>query len=164
MIATPLPRRASSFSGRRHGGHPRHAGNAISAPKAFTLIEMVMGLAMTAVLMGAMVASVAVASRSIDPSGSPAGRTVQAAGVLEQIEADLALAMSFTEQTATAATFTVPDRNGDGAPETIRYYWMGAADGRLMKQVNAGSAAVIAQDVQQFNLTYMLKTVQARSP
>jgi type II secretory pathway component PulJ len=137
----------------------------LSAAKAggFTLIELVMGLAMTAVLMGAMVATVAIASRSIDPGGSPAGRTVQAAGVLEQIEADLALALGFTEQTATAATFTVPDRNGDRVPETIRYCWMGPSDGRLMKQVNGGTAVAIAQDVRQFNLTYLLKTAQAYS-
>jgi prepilin-type N-terminal cleavage/methylation domain-containing protein len=129
--------------------------------RGFTLIELVMGLAVTAVLMGAMVASVAIASRSIDPGAGPAGRTVQGAGVLEQIEADLALALGFTEQTAAAATFTVPDRNGDGAPETVRYCWMGLADGRLMKQVNAGTPAAIAQDVRQFNLTYLLKTVEA---
>jgi type II secretory pathway component PulJ len=146
---------------RRRAGPPKPF-----AAKAggFTLIELVMGLAMTTVLLGAMVVTVSIAARSIDPSAGPAGRSVQAAGVLEQMEADLALALGFTEQTASAATFTVPDRNGDGQPETIRYYWLGAADGRLMKQVNGGTAVAIAQNVQQFNLTYLLKTVQARSP
>ena len=137
-----------------------------SAAKAggFTLIELVIGLAMTTVLLGAMAITVGIASRSIDPGAGPAGRTVQGADVLEQMEADLALALGFTEQTASAATFTVPDRNGDGNPETIRYYWLGATDGRLMKQVNGGTPVAVAQNVQQFSLTYMLKTVQARAP
>ena len=154
MIARPR----TSSPGRTRPPKP-------SAAKAggLTLIELVMGLAMTTVLLGAMAATVGIASRSIDPSAGPAGQTVQAADVLEQMEADLALALAFTEQTASAATFTVPDRDGDGDTETIRYYWLGATDGRLMKQVNGGTAVAIAQNVQQFNLTYLLKTVQARS-
>ena len=41
--------------------------------------------------------------------------------------ADLQLATGFTERTTKAATFTVPDRDGDSKPETLRYAWSGVA-------------------------------------
>jgi hypothetical protein len=71
------------------------------------------------------------------------------------------VAVSFSEQTATAATFTVPDRNGDSLPETIRYAWAGAGS-PITRQVNGlpVPAAVIADNVQSFNLQYFTKTVQ----
>lgn len=112
-----------------------------------------------AILMGGMVASISIASRSLDDGAGPAGRTLAAAGVLEELNADLALAVSFSERTPTAVTFTVPDRTGDGQPETIRYRWSGEPDCRLLRQVNGEAEVTIAQDVRYFNLTYCLKTV-----
>jgi len=127
----------------------------------YTLLEMLLSLAIMTVLMGAMAVSLAVASRALDTGTGPVGQTRRAAETVEEIDADLAMALSFSERTSAAVTFTVPDRTGDGKPETIRYSWTGPDDGKLLRQVNGGSPAALAEDVQYFSLTYELKTVAA---
>lgn len=124
-----------------------------------TLIEIVFSVAIVTVLMSAMVASIAIASRSLDDGTSPTGRVRNAAAVLDEINAEMSLAVSFSERSADAVTFTVPDRDGDQADETIRYAWTGGPDYRLTRQYNGGAAAVVAEDVRHFALTYGLKTV-----
>jgi len=127
----------------------------------YTLLELMLSAAVLAVLMGAMAFSLGVASKSIDAGLGSAGDAMRAGAVMEEIDADLATAKSFAERTATAVTFTVPDRNGDTSDEQIRYWWAGAQDGRLFRQVNAGKAVVLAEDVRHFALTYGLRTVEA---
>ena len=129
-----------------------------------TLIELQLSLAMTTVLMTAMVASLAITSRAMDYGSTPAGQAVLAAGVLEEINADLAMAMAFQERTDRAVTFSVPDRDGDGDQEVIRYAWTGAGTRQLVRQVNGGRSVVLAADVQDFPLAYRMKTVQPASP
>lgn len=138
---------------RRRGGPRGSAG--------FSMIEMLLGAGIMAVLMGTMVISLAVASRAVDDGAGPAGQTRRAAEIVEEIDADLAMALSFAERTPEAVTLTVPDRDHDGKPETIRYSWTGPDDGRLLRQVNGGPAVAIAENVRHFNLTYQLKTVAA---
>ena len=146
---------------RAHGAGHRCRPSARQSATGHTLIELLLSVAIMAVLMGAMVISLAVASRALDDGAGPAGQTRRAAGIVEDMDADLAMALSFTERTAQAVTFTVPDRDGDGKPETIRYSWAGPDDGRLLRQVNGGPAVAIAQDVRHFGLTYQLKTIAA---
>ena len=128
-------------------------------PAGFTLIEILLSVAITAMLMGTMVVSLGVASRAVDPGTGPTAQTRQAAGIIEEINADLALTLSFSERTASAVTFTVPDRTGEGSPETIRYSWTGPDDGQLQRRINNGPTVTIARDVQHFSLAYQLKTV-----
>ena len=125
----------------------------------FTLLEMILGLTIMAILLGAMVASIAIATRCVDDQSGPAAQTMTAAGALEEINADLSLALRFTERTPGAVTFVVPDRNGDGADETLRYAWSGPPEYQLTRQYNGGPAVVVAEDAQHFNLAYGLKTV-----
>lgn len=44
-------------------------------------------------------------------------------------------------------------------PETIRYAWSGTPGDPLTRQVDGGLAAVIAEDVQNLDLGYLLKSV-----
>ena len=128
-------------------------------PAGHTMIEVLLSVAIIATLMSVMAVSLAIASRALDSGAGPGGQTRRAGEVIEEIDADLALALSFTERTATAVTFTVPDRDGDSNPETLRYSWTGSPENELLRQVNGGVAVTIAEDVQHFNLTYRLKIV-----
>jgi Tfp pilus assembly protein FimT len=125
----------------------------------FTLLELTLSVAVLALLMGTMVSSILIASRSLDDGATQTGQLLTGADVLEELNADLASATGFAERTPTAVTFTVPDRTGDAVPETIRYHWSGPPDGQLLRQVNGGPAAVLAEDVQHFSLSYHVKTV-----
>jgi len=129
--------------------------------RGYTLLELVLSAAVLTVLMGAMTFSLRVASKAVDGGLGPAGKIVSAASVIEEINADLAVATSLPERTATSVTITVPDRDGDLAEERIRYWWAGAEDGRLYRQRNGGRSVAIAEDVRHFDLGYLLKTLQA---
>ncbi|MCY2929664.1 MAG: hypothetical protein NTV86_09265, partial [Planctomycetota bacterium] len=93
-----------------------------------------------------------------DATSSGTSNVTKATGLLQQITAEVALAKTVTERTATAITFTIPDRNADGQDETIRYSWTGTAGGALTRTYN-GTGVTIADNVYYFNATYLLKTV-----
>ena len=122
-------------------------------------MEMLLSVSIMAVLLGAMVMSISVASRAIDDGTGPVAQTRRGAEVVEQVNADLALATAFSERTDRAVSFSVPDRDGDGNPEAIRYSWTGPEDRQLLRQINDGPAVAIAQDVGHFGLNYREKTV-----
>src|SRR5690349_22532054 len=87
---------------------------------AFTLIEMLISLAIMALIAAALGSTIVLASRALDQQAGPGATTVAARRATDRLLGELAGATAFSERTATAVTFTVPDRDGDGAPETIR--------------------------------------------
>ncbi|MBM4074622.1 MAG: hypothetical protein FJ267_03150, partial [Planctomycetes bacterium] len=89
------------------------------------------------------------------------GARAIATDVQKDLLADLQRATGFTERTAKAVTFTVPDRDGNGRPETLRYAWSGTAGNPLTLQVNGGPVQNIALNVQQFALSYQTKSLVA---
>lgn len=129
-------------------------------PGAFTLLELVTSLVILSILMIGMMSAVRIASRALDNGTGASQRTNQTAQVIEQVVSDLGGAISFSEQTDRAVTFTVSDRDGDATEETIRYAWSGDAGDPLTLAYNGQQAVAIAPDVRQFNLTYLLKIVE----
>lgn len=129
-----------------------------STPTAFTLVEMVLSLAIVAVLVGAMTSVMTLSLRAIDDRINPAGKTVRAAEAADLILADLAVAIAFTERTETSVSFTVPDRTGDGLPETIRYAWSGVAGDPVVREFNAHKDAEFLPDVRLFSLAYIVQS------
>jgi prepilin-type N-terminal cleavage/methylation domain-containing protein len=128
----------------------------------FTLMELLLSAAILAVLSVAMGSAVMIASRAIGHRSpdSSAARSVSAAEAVEQIRSDLRTAMSFTERQPRAVTFTVPDRDGDGVKETIRYAWAGASGAPLMRVYNGSPPETLAQDVRAFDLSYLLQSLE----
>lgn len=136
----------------------------MSASRGFTLIELMVSMTIVAILMAAMVSAVLITTRSIDDGTSAAARTVTSRSVTSQITRDLHFALDFSERTDKAVTFTVPDRDGDLAPETVRYAWSGVVGDPLTKEYNGGPAVVIAEDVQDLKLSYLLRAESAPLP
>ena len=126
----------------------------------YSLIELVIGLAASVVLMGGMASAVAVSTRSLSLADTGSGARAISTDVQRDFLADLQRATGFTERTASAVTFTVPDRTGDGRPEKLRYAWAGAGS-PLTLQMNDGTVQNLATNVQQFGLSYRTKTVTA---
>ena len=126
----------------------------------FTLMEAVVSVGVTSTLMGGMISVMSIASRASYNNTEASENTYQARDVVSQITTDLSLAESFTERTSTTAAFKVPDRDGDGLSESVRYAWSGGAGGTLTRQYNGGPVVTIAEDVHHFNLGYITKVVQ----
>jgi len=125
----------------------------------YTLIEMVLALAITTILLMGMSASIVIASRTVGDGMDVVGLTLRTSDVLGEVNSDLSMAQAFVDRSSSAVTFCVPDRDGDGKSDLVRYWWTGSADGRLMKQINDGPEVSLAEDVRQFALTYGLSTM-----
>jgi hypothetical protein len=130
-----------------------------------TLIEMTVSLALLTVILGGSASLVLVASRALAADGSNAAADVTVArAAASQVVDDLKVASALTERTPTAVTMTVPDRTGDGTPETVRYAWGGTPGDPLTRSLNGGPAGVVAANVRALNLSYLAKTVGKPPP
>jgi hypothetical protein len=73
------------------------------------------------VLMAALMSCLLIAGHALDEDRIISVSQLRAGETLDQVLVDVQDAMSFSERTANAVTFKVPDRTGDELPETIRY-------------------------------------------
>lgn len=128
--------------------------------RAFTLAELLCALAVMSVLMLALSSTVMIAARALPSESHPVTRLTRGSSVLQGLADDLAEAVAITERGDHAIAFIVADRDGDGAPERIRYAWAGNSGDALTRSYN-GSAAAVAADVQVFDVAYTLRTTTA---
>ena len=122
-------------------------------------MELLMASAASSVLLAGMASSIYIASQAlnIDEGVSVVrSRNLQA---MDQVLRDVCHAITFTERTATAITFTVPDRDGDGTVETLRYSWSGTTGDPLNYEYNGASGGAVIDDVRSLNFTYLTRTV-----
>ena len=127
---------------------------------AFTLIELVLSLAIASILLTGLTGAVVFATKALPAEGSVESTVLTTARQVEEFSDDLQAALWVAEHTDTAITFTVADRNGDGSPEHIRYAWGGNAGDPLTRQYNGGTVVNVLDSVQDFALTYDLKTIR----
>jgi Tfp pilus assembly protein PilV len=123
----------------------------------FTLIEILVGLVSSTVLVAGLSSAIYISSQALDLESSASRQSTIASEVLSEMTADLALALSFSERTAKAVTFDVPDRDGDLHPETIRYAWSGTPGDPLTYQYNGGTEITQATDVQSLDLAALTR-------
>ncbi len=144
---------------------PQPTPRSAPARRAFSLAEMALSMVIIAVICAATLSVTTIITRSASASAdtAPAGQTFAARDALDQITRELKTATSVSEQTATAITFTVPDRTGDGVPETIRYCCTGSGQ-PLTRQYNGGTVATLIPSMQSFSLAYVNNTVIVPMP
>lgn len=128
-----------------------------------TLAELSASLAIIATLMVAIGSVMVLTGRAVGISATQAAE-VQVDDVVGTFASEHRLALTVTERTPTSITFTVADRDGDGVSETIRYAWSGVAGDPLTRKLNDDPPAVIAKDVKQFRLGYVIQTAAAAAP
>lgn len=130
-----------------------------------TLIELTMSLAVVSIIVLALGSLVFVAAKGMANDSSNVGSDATTArSAASLVMDDLKMATAVTEQTANAVTMTVPDRDGDGSPETIRYSWTGTAGDPLMRTYNGRTASIVAANVRSLNFSYLTKTVGKPAP
>lgn len=121
---------------------------------AFTLIEMMLSTAIIAIILLGVQSAIVLAAKAAPNRTTGNSATLSSAAAMDLFSADLSCATSIVSMSASAIEFTVPDRNGDNAAETIRYSWTGSSGAPLLRTVNNGSAATVASNINQFTLTY----------
>jgi hypothetical protein len=128
-------------------------------------VEVVVSMAVTTILMGAVASAMVLASRALPSDADSLERSAEVMEVVDQFAGELLYATSFTENTGSAITFTVADRgHKDAGPEAIRYAWSGTAGDPLLRQYNGGSEVAVLDDIQAFELVYDGATVAEESP
>ncbi len=127
--------------------------------EGFTLAELLVSVVSMAVLMVGIGSAILLATHSIDDGQTPSARTHQAAAAADRIIQDVGCALTVSEASSTALTFTVADRDSDEQAETIRYAWSGTAGDPLTVQYNGGTIIELVQDVYEFDLGYTVRSI-----
>ncbi len=115
-----------------------------------TLLEMIVSLISASVLLIGMGSTMYITLRATDIDATPTAAVVAGNDAVTELLSDIEFAQGFSEQTATAITFTVPDRDGDTITETIRYAWSGTPGDPLTQQVNGGPVTIVVDNVYVF--------------
>jgi hypothetical protein len=137
----------------------RNAQNEIRNRRAgYTLLELIISSGAASIVLLGLMSSIVIANKAWDPALDPV-QQLQASEAAHQIANDARFALSFTERTSNALTITVPDRDSDGQPETVRYAWSGSAGDPLTVEYNGQSAQTLISNVQTLNLAYLTRDV-----
>lgn len=131
----------------------RNAYPPIPGRAAYTLVELIISMGAATMLMAGMASAIFISSQSLGGVGVVEERR-DAAEVQAAMLRDLAQANLFSTRTATTATFTVPDRDGDASDETLSYNWTGAPNYELQYAVNGGASVPLLSNVQNFNFDW----------
>jgi hypothetical protein len=123
---------------------------------AFTMVEMATSMIILAVLLLACGSIISLATYTISKSTTRTSMQIQTGDAAAQLTDDLNVALNFTERTATATTFTIPDRLSAGSPQTVRYAWSGAG-ASLTRQFNGGTAIPLLTNAKNFGLSYLTR-------
>ena len=129
-------------------------------PAGYTLLELVLASASAAVLMGGLAWSLEIASKSLKVGTGSLAETRTAHQLLATLHRDLQTALTLSELTETSVTMSVPDRDGDLVPETIRYAWSGT---ELTQVYNCGTVTTLATNVQSFSLVGLSRLMEGIS-
>ena len=121
--------------------------------RAFTLVEVLLALALATVVLSALQSLIMISGRAIPDADGVQASAVGASNALERLTTEVSVAVEVLEVTSTSITFSVNDWTGDDKVETIKYAWSGFAGDPLLRAVNGGLAGVLVDSVQSFSLT-----------
>jgi hypothetical protein len=127
--------------------------------RGLTLVELVVGMAVTSTIVFAAGASILIAQRALPDAEGPAQAMISDGRVAGDLAAELQYATSIVAQSANAIEFTVADRDGDEVAETISYAWSGTPGDPLTRQYNGGSIVTILEGVEDFELACTFEVV-----
>lgn len=131
--------------------------------RGYTMIELIVSMvASTALLLG-LASSTYIARQTVEGKANTTVRA-QAADVQSDMLNDLRQATGFTARSATLAQFTVPDRNSDGAPETITYQYTGAPSNQLTWSQNGSAPLPVLDGIDAFQFTFLNRSVTGVFP
>jgi len=133
-----------------------------SRARGVTLIELVASAAIIAIISLALGSTMLLAVRA-NQQAAVLSTEIPASQYASQVAEDLREATAFVQRSASDVTFTVPDRTGDGVPETIRYAWSGTAGDPLVYQFNNSAPITLAMGIENFDIEYLLRSTPSGS-
>lgn len=132
-----------------------------SRNRGFTLIELVISLAIFSVLVTGLGSAMMIAARAMPDPNSPYSLTHDTHRIATDIAAELTYAVAITKSLTNEIEFTV---NRNGASTTIHYVWSGTPGDPLQRQVDGGALTNVLDAVQAFALEYQTRPVTGLTP
>ena len=120
-----------------------------------SLLELMVTLPTATILIGAMATCITIMMRAKSQDDTLFRSTYDLSNAATQMAADIESAVAQVSSSTTHIEFVVPDRNGDGLPEQMRYEWGGASGvnaNKILWKYNQEPLAVLFDDVGAFNL------------
>lgn len=121
--------------------------------RAFTLMEALLAIAITAILMSAMGGVVVTLARATEQGNDVNSRASRSAGALAEIADDVRVSTGINELDSRSISLQVPDRDGDGLEETIRYTWNGTVGKPLERTYNLRPGYTVLPDIRSFSIS-----------
>ncbi|TWT88907.1 hypothetical protein Mal64_23970 [Pseudobythopirellula maris] len=140
----------------------RRAGHAATR-RGYTLAELLVASSLGSTLVVGLTSSLYLASQALDFDDGGAANRLEANAIVQRIARDARTAVSITELSATEITLIVPDRDGDGSTETVRYAWGGEPGDPLTEEYNGGEAMTLVAGVQSFDLGYAARAMAGQA-
>ncbi len=126
--------------------------------RGISLLEVMAASGLFALLLGGMASSVFLARKCAYEASAGSEITTAGASAFFWMSQDVGEAISVVEATADRLGITVPDRDGDGNPETILYSRNGA---ELTRQLNGGAVETVIDQMASFQFSYKTRTETA---
>jgi prepilin-type N-terminal cleavage/methylation domain-containing protein len=130
----------------------------------FTLLEVVVAIVIMGILMTGLASALVLATHAMPGGDDETDAVMNSAAALDQMVEELRDALWFMERSAVAVTFSVPDRDGNGLPERVRYAWSAVNGDPLTRAYNGGSALPVVPNVDKFNLEFDLTSITEEYP
>lgn len=128
------------------------------AARAYSLIELTVSLAIVSILVTAIGSLIILASKAIPRDDGVFAASLGGAVLAEELIDDAAFALAFKQVSKTALEFTLADRTGDAAAETVRYAWSGTPGHPLTRTINGSSPIVVLPDVRALEFTATMRS------
>ncbi len=125
--------------------------------RAFTLLEMVMSMAVLAIILGAVGSAMMIASRVLPSDTDAESNALRAREAARRIAEELSTATAIISATDRSIEFEVPDRNKDGSPEQISFSWSGTIGDPILMTLN-GQTSTLESGVRALELAYRRET------
>ena len=120
-----------------------------------TMLELMVTLPSATILVGAMAMCITIMMRAKSQDDMLFRSTYDLSNATMQIASDIESAVAHVSSSTTHIEVVVPDRDGDGLPEQMRYEWggtSGANANKVLWKYNQQPLAVLFDDVGSFNL------------
>ena len=130
--------------------------------RGFTLVEMVLSMAVMTILLGGIASAMILASRAVPDLETPLKVKTDAYYAADGLAGELFAAQTIVFRSATVVEFTVADRNADSVAETIRYSWSGVAGHPLTRRYNNGTIGTVLENIYQFDLRYDTQSISGQ--
>lgn len=120
--------------------------------RGFTVVEVILALSISVILLAAAQSLVVLSSRSI-PNGRTSGYAAVTAGIsLDAFQMDIRAATMILQSGATYVEMRVPDRDGDGLQETVRYEWSGTSGASVLRKVTLSTIGTTSSETLVANV------------